>query len=112
MNVLPVTSAMHVLRVSIPRVSSSNPDTRRPVAHRHAVAPVIQVSPTSIAVAMLNVKSAVVKRAAGTIRAVARLTATRATISPRCGGAGGEATGIAATVMSWKIAIYGPVSGV
>jgi hypothetical protein len=88
MNVLPVTSVKAVLTVMIPKVSSSNPDTGRLVAHRQPIAPTIQARATMTAVATLKITSITHKRAAGANTAVARLTATRATTSRRCGRAG------------------------
>src|SRR4051795_3288930 len=91
MNEFPVANVIVVLTAMIATVSRSSPDTGRPVACRHPIAPVIQTSAQIIAVARLKSTRLVAKRTAGAITAVARLIATRVTMSRTWGGSGRSA---------------------
>src|SRR4051812_22342490 len=110
MNALPVANAMLVLTTMMATVSTSNPDTGRPVARRHDNAVTIQTRPTIIAVARLKSTSVVAKSAAGAITAVTRLTATRVTMQRTWGGAG-RAAAIGVGAASWITVTPAPYPG-
>src|SRR3954453_3162067 len=110
MKVLPVANGMVVLTVMIATVSTSRPDTGRPVAPRHAIAPAIQVRAAIIAAATPASGSVEVNRTDGATTAVARLIATRFTMSGRWGGSIGAAVTWARGASRVTVTMSGPSS--
>lgn len=78
-----MASVKAVLRIKIPTLSRSRPDTGRPVVHRQLMTPTIQARAAIRAAGMLKIASIAANNTAGATTAVPRLTATRTMTSRR-----------------------------